>query len=180
MLLAAGCASSSPNTGLDKGTGSSADSALNFPDSGATDADGAVMPLLDSTDTLPQDALTGLDKPSPAPDLKTTAVYPKDGNWQGKYISFTVSHGGTQVWVHDIDYTSCKVGGCTDSSSLTNCKTCKTGITLIGGLASFDLPKEGCKGTFLSATSAIGTSAEKSDWCKCIISVSWTASYMGP
>lgn len=98
----------------------------------------------------------------------------RDGKWKGQNISFSVMLSGTFVFVHDLDYTSCTRGGCTDTASLTNCHTCNVAIK--GG--AFSIPKHHIQGTFTSATTASGTASEEGDFCGCTMKINWTARWV--
>lgn len=99
----------------------------------------------------------------------------KDGKWKGPHISFTVLVNGTQIWVHDMDYTKCTKGGCEDTAKLENCQTaCSMPIKN----NAFEIFKHKIKGTFTSATTAKGTATEDGDFCGCTLKVDWTAKWV--
>lgn len=99
----------------------------------------------------------------------------KDGKWKGKYISFTVLKNGTEVWLHDLDYTKCTKDGCEDTQTLTNCQLA-CNVPIKGGV--FNITKHKINGTFTSATTASGTGTEAGEFCGCTIKVNWTASWV--
>lgn len=102
-------------------------------------------------------------------------IFPQDGSWSSSGISFTVTDGGTYLYVTYADYGSCSSGGCSTSShSECGAGSCETSIDNSTGGHNFS--EMGCYGTFDSETTASGTCSKHSDSCGCTMSNSWTAS----
>ncbi len=99
----------------------------------------------------------------------------RDGKWKGEHISFTVLVNGTEIWVHDVDYTKCTKGGCEDTAKLENCQTaCSVKIKN----NAFNIIKHKITGQFTSATTAKGTATEAGDFCGCTLKVDWTSKWV--
>lgn len=173
--LALGCAGTrddvegqdSGNSSVDSGNGNG-DAVIPGKQDGMSVSDGAQA-----------DKQTGKDGWVVKPDTKPWTGVPKDGKWVGKYIKFTVSASGTSIWVHDLDYTTCKKAGCEDSATLSNCHTsCNVSITTSGGKHGFKIASKGIEGSFTSSTTAKGTGKEPSTFCGCTIQVYWDAKWV--
>jgi hypothetical protein len=125
----------------------------------------------DGSDDLDCDGQVGAD------DIEC-GVTPETGSWSGNYIDFTVTGGGTSLYVTYANFGSCSNGGCTTTSSTATCGAggCSANISIGPAGTTFSVASMGCTGTFTSDTTAAGTCSDYTS-CGCTATRSWTASW---